>query len=755
MSKQQDKERKAKPKGYRFKGEGNNKRPLVSERGDSDVYYEGRKNRSDKNLRKKLEQGGGLKVSSKEQKKEDLKEIKKFTKEFEDNWEKKYKNILDITGTGFKLNEVDEFIGGKSYYGFPIKYNAPKKSPVGDTQPERIFIAIGTNINHAGVGDGQEPNIARTYTIDFDITGKKRYTQRSTGDFEYGSWDYARTMEEVLEKFNGEMDKKIIPYIKNKNVEKLLAKGGEVDEIDEVEVTQISVVEVEEMAQGGNIDRDIKAKPRGWRFSGKDDYRRPKKSEQGQPGTYYEDRKNRSDKNLTKKLEDGGTMEKGGGAGNGKNKTKTITVFSFDDLSPEAKKVAINHERDLRYSGGQDYAEWAVGAVDDDYLFEPKNDEIEKLFGKDFYTDKLNKGKEYTDTPLIGNTRKNIYFDTDRNRHLDVSNAIVVNNDGFFLTWLGLSDELMDKVDYKIEPDSNRNADTIIEFEPSDSDYEFTKEEEKVLGDAKEKFSDHMGDVLKNIETSIESNYEDEAIIEHFESNEYEFMEDGSKSEFSKGGSMETVEITKEQYQKALSDYNKWGAHLDDEKEEGKEENKILEYRQKMRDAENIIHRYERSYSSGGSMEKGGEVGGIDVDEVVRHFIISGLWASYDDNEENLDRNYGIEDVSSKSVKEIKEKTIKFLNENIDILKKLKMSEESIGHDLFLDSQGHGAGFWDRGYGEDGNKLSKSAKKIFPSDQPYVGDDKKIYFYFSGGSMEKGGIVGFLNTKLSFWELFD
>jgi len=145
------------------------------------------------------------------------------------------------------------------------------------------------------------------------------------------------------------------------------------------------------------------------------------------------------------------------------------------------------------------------------------------------------------------------------------------------------------------------------------------------------------------------------------------------------------------------------------------------------------------TYSSDNSMERGGEVGGIDVDEVVRHFIIAGLWASYDDNEENLDRNYGIEDVSSKSVKEIKEKTIKFLNENIDILKKLKMSEESIGHDLFLDSQGHGAGFWDRGYGEDGNKLSKSAKKIFPSDQPYVGDDNKIYFYFSGGSIGKGG----------------
>ena len=127
-------------------------------------------------------------------------------------------------------------------------------------------------------------------------------------------------------------------------------------------------------------------------------------------------------------------------------------------------------------------------------------------------------------------------------------------------------------------------------------------------------------------------------------------------------------------------------------------------------------------------MATGGEVEGFDVDDILHHFLVAGLWASYDDDERNLDENYGVDDVTEDSKKKIKVGIVKFIKENAEILKKLELSEESIGHDLFLDSQGHGAGFWDRGYGADGDVLSKSAEKIFPSDQPYVGDDKKIHF---------------------------
>lgn len=38
------------------------------------------------------------------------------------------------------------------------------------------------------------------------------------------------------------------------------------------------------------------------------------------------------------------------------------------------------------------------------------------------------------------------------------------------------------------------------------------------------------------------------------------------------------------------------------------------------------------------------------------------------------------------------------------------MTPEQIGHDFWLTRNGHGAGFWDRGHGELGDKLSDLAK---------------------------------------------
>lgn len=221
--------------------------------------------------------------------------------------------------------------------------------------------------------------------------------------------------------------------------------------------------------------------------------------------------------------------------GKGKKKSKSITVFSFDDLSDDAQDTAIENERNSRYEGGHDYAQWAV---DDDYLFEPKQAELDELFGKDFHK-KLNAGSKYPDAPIIGNNRKNIYFDTDRNWHLDASNAIEVNNDYYFLQWLGIPKEMIDKVHYSIQSDGHRNADTIIEFEPNESGYDFTTEENEILNKAEKKFKDHMEDVLKNIKESIDYNYTDKAIKEHLENlegDEDEYDEDGSKAEFAKGG---------------------------------------------------------------------------------------------------------------------------------------------------------------------------------------------------------------------------
>ncbi len=201
---------------------------------------------------------------------------------------------------------------------------------------------------------------------------------------------------------------------------------------------------------------------------------------------------------------------------------RTATRYKFDELSDEAKETAIENMRESYYESN-DFAEYAI---DDDYLFEPPNEELTKLFGADFY-EKLNSGKKYKDTPLIENTRKGIYFSLDRDRHLDASNAIDVNNDHYFMLWLGIPEEMHEKVYYKITDDGSRSADTIIEFEPNDNEYEFTDAEQEILDTAAEKFSSHMGDVLSNIEKKIDYMYTDESITETIEANDYDFDEDG------------------------------------------------------------------------------------------------------------------------------------------------------------------------------------------------------------------------------------
>ena len=48
------------------------------------------------------------------------------------------------------------------------------------------------------------------------------------------------------------------------------------------------------------------------------------------------------------------------------------------------------------------------------------------------------------------------------------------------------------------------------------------------------------------------------------------------------------------------------------------------------------------------------------------------------------------------------------------------------GHDFWLTRNGHGAGFWDRGLGEAGKKLTDAAH-AFGECNLYLGDDDVIH----------------------------
>ncbi|QGZ16410.1 hypothetical protein Hena1_02600 [Erwinia phage Hena1] len=50
------------------------------------------------------------------------------------------------------------------------------------------------------------------------------------------------------------------------------------------------------------------------------------------------------------------------------------------------------------------------------------------------------------------------------------------------------------------------------------------------------------------------------------------------------------------------------------------------------------------------------------------------------------------------------------------------------GHDFWLTRNGHGAGFWDRGLGELGDRLTELSQS-FGEKSPYIGDDGLLYLH--------------------------
>jgi hypothetical protein len=196
-------------------------------------------------------------------------------------------------------------------------------------------------------------------------------------------------------------------------------------------------------------------------------------------------------------------------------KTIEVKIYYFNELTTAAQQIAIDQFRNRKYEDSS-IAEWVI---DDCYLFEPKNAVMENLFGKE-YT-KLNK-------PVMANTRK-VYFDTEINRHLDADEGIQITNEKMFLIWLGVPEEMHEKVYFTIKNNWARYPDTIIKFEENNSDYHFTEEENTILKNAVNKFSDHMEEVLNRIGEAIDYQYSDECIAEEIEMNEYEYTADGKR----------------------------------------------------------------------------------------------------------------------------------------------------------------------------------------------------------------------------------
>lgn len=117
----------------------------------------------------------------------------------------------------------------------------------------------------------------------------------------------------------------------------------------------------------------------------------------------------------------------------------------------------------------------------------------------------------------------------------------------------------------------------------------------------------------------------------------------------------------------------------------------------------------------------------MNTKAVLTSYIQCALWSSTDEHDNNLDDKYSELDMDLKTVEKMKEDVEKFVKEAKDAIIDSGISESQLGHDFWLTRNGHGAGFWDRGFEKSvSDEFCRICKK-FGSCYLYVGDDGKIY----------------------------
>lgn len=121
-----------------------------------------------------------------------------------------------------------------------------------------------------------------------------------------------------------------------------------------------------------------------------------------------------------------------------------------------------------------------------------------------------------------------------------------------------------------------------------------------------------------------------------------------------------------------------------------------------------------------------------EIDTFTRAYIECALWSSTDHSDDQggdpLDASYGSEDIAPATLQRMIEDCEQFQADNgIPEYGDPRFSDaEKAGHDFWLTRNHHGAGFWDRGLGEIGRKLTDAAN-AWGSFDLYVGDDGLIY----------------------------
>lgn len=116
------------------------------------------------------------------------------------------------------------------------------------------------------------------------------------------------------------------------------------------------------------------------------------------------------------------------------------------------------------------------------------------------------------------------------------------------------------------------------------------------------------------------------------------------------------------------------------------------------------------------------------MDRFTEAYFECALWSSLDDDGTPFDAIAG--DFSPETAAQMEADCADFQTANAELLQAayedFDFNDARAGHDFWLTRNHHGAGFWDRGLGEIGSRLTEAALAYGECDL-YVGDDCKIY----------------------------
>jgi len=112
----------------------------------------------------------------------------------------------------------------------------------------------------------------------------------------------------------------------------------------------------------------------------------------------------------------------------------------------------------------------------------------------------------------------------------------------------------------------------------------------------------------------------------------------------------------------------------------------------------------------------------IKIDATLEAYLECMMWTN-----EELD-GYCFTDLSKELIIRAQKDVTDFETEIYDKGLDTGLDSSQIGHDFLLTRNGHGAGFWDRDLGEQGDKLSDICS-TYSEVSTYIGDDKLIYTF--------------------------